>query len=366
MNREYNQLLMIICVLFALGLVMIFSTTSADLLDHNHDEGSYQPLIKQLAFAIAGVFLAWGVAKAGMQNLLNWSPLLLGFFSFLLLLVLLPGVGREVNGAKRWLNLFGMSFQPSEFIKFILPLYVVHAYRMKDYAIDSFKECALLLAPIAVPLGLILLEPNNGTVLLLLGELVALLFIMGVDKRFWVLPLVLVACVAVGAALLLPYVSGRIEVFLHPERDLLGRGHQPYQAKIAVGSGGVFGSGPGNSWQKLSYLPEAQNDYIAAIYAEEFGFAGMLLLIMLLMALVTLMARIIMKIEDRQAFYVCTSVMVVLTAQAFLNLAVVSGLAPSTGLNLPFFSQGGSSLMANLVGIGLLGAAASRKACSSS
>ncbi len=353
MSRPDHPILMIVAVIFALGLIMIFSTTSADLLDHAHDEGIYHPLVKQLTYAAAGILLAWGTCKAGMARWLELSPVLLALFSFLLLLVLLPGIGREVNGAKRWLNLFGTSFQPSEFMKFILPLYVVHAYRAAGYSIKTFRECLKLLAPLAVPIGLILLEPNNGTVLLLMGELTALLFILGLPKRFWVLPLTVIGCIALGAAALLPYFSGRIEVFLHPEKDLLGRGHQPYQAKIAVGSGGFLGSGPGNSWQKLSYLPEAQNDYIAAIFAEEFGFAGIMALILLFMGLAAAMARRIMDIEDRAAFCTCASIMAVLIGQAFLNLAVVSGLAPSTGLNLPFFSQGGSSLMANLVGIGL-------------
>lgn len=345
---------MFVSAIFALGLVMIFSTTTADLLDHERDEGLYQPLFKQISYATVGLLLAWGIAKKGLKSWLKYSPLLLAFITILLVLVLIPGIGREVNGAKRWLSIAGMSLQPSEFLKFIIPLYLVHAFSAKGFIVNSYKECARLLAPVSIPLGLVLLEPNNGTVALILVEIIVLLFVMGVRKRIWAAPIILLVCLGIGATFVLPYVSGRLDVFLHPEKDLLGRGHQPYQAKIAAGSGGLFGKGPGNSWQKLSYLPEAQNDYIAAIYAEEYGFAGVLLLILLFMGLSLSMAQIAMSATDKTVLCVFTGVMTVLSAQAFLNLAVVSGLVPSTGLNLPFFSQGGSSLMANLAGLGLL------------
>jgi cell division protein FtsW len=143
-------------------------------------------------------------------------------------------------------------------------------------------------------------------------------------------------------------------VYLNPELDIRGRGHQPHQAKIAAGSGKLFGKGPGNSWQKLSYLPEAQNDYIAAIFAEEFGFVGMMGLIFLYMLFALLGFTIAYRCEDLGGLYLGVVVTFLVAFQAFLNLGVVSGILPSTGLNLPFFSQGGSSLIANLMGIGLL------------
>ena len=152
----------------------------------------------------------------------------------------------------------------------------------------------------------------------------------------------------------LPYVTARLNVYLHPELDLKGKGHQPYQAKIAAGSGGMLGRGPGNSLQKLSYLPEAQNDYIAAIYAEEFGFMGVIVLLALYSAIAYIGFYAALHAADRAGFYFGGAVLFLICFQAFLNLGVVSGLLPSTGLNLPFFSQGGSSLMANLVGISFL------------
>jgi cell division protein FtsW len=168
------------------------------------------------------------------------------------------------------------------------------------------------------------------------------------------LPMILLMFVGAIAAYQLPYVRGRIEVYLHPELDLKGKGHQPHQAKIAAGSGGFLGRGPGASLQKLTYLPEAQNDYIAAIYAEEFGFAGILLLVLLYMLFSFGGFSIAMRSSTLAGAYIASAITFLIALQAFLNLGVVSGLLPSKGVNLPFFSQGGTSLIANIIGLAVL------------
>lgn len=337
---------------------MIFSTTSGDLVDHAHDSGTHLFLLRQLMYAGEGLLLATVVYLVGWHRWLRWSPLLLLLFTVVLAAIFLPGVGRTVNGARRWLSVAGFSLQPSEFIKYLIPLYLIEAYRRQRYLVDDYKGFLRLTVPLVPALLLIFLEPNNGTVAILLIAIIVLLFLMGVAARYWALPLLLLFATALTAAYTLPYVSSRLEVYWHPERDLLGRGHQPFQAKIAAGSGTLFGKGPGNSWQKLSYLPEAQNDYIAAIFAEEFGFLGIFLLLLLYMAILTLMGYIAILAEDRAALYLMVAILTVIGTQTFLNLAVVSSLAPSMGLNLPFFSQGGSSLMANMAAVGLFFSAA--------
>jgi cell division protein FtsW len=201
---------------------------------------------------------------------------------------------------------------------------------------------------------LILVEPNNGTALVVAMTLVVLCLFIGVPLKYWAMPLCVLAIVGGVFASQLPYVTGRINAYLHPELDLRGKGHQPYQAKIAVGSGGVFGRGPGNSLQKLSYLPEAQNDYIAAIFAEEFGFLGVISLLSLYGMVACIGFYGALHAVDRAGFYLAGTVVFLICFQASMNLGVVSGLLPSTGLNLPFFSQGGSYLLANLMGVGLL------------
>ena len=141
---------------------------------------------------------------------------------------------------------------------------------------------------------------------------------------------------------------------MNPEVDIKGKGHQPFQAKIAAGSGGLFGRGPARSIQKLSYLPEAQNDYIAAIYAEEFGFVGVLALLLTYIWLLSEILRIMLQQKTEEGFLWALSLLYIFGFHFFFNLAVVSGLMPSTGLNLPFFSQGGSSLVANAMALGIL------------
>ncbi|MGA8165458.1 MAG: putative lipid II flippase FtsW [Waddliaceae bacterium] len=346
--------LLFVGVIFVIGLVIIFSTSSAEILDHKLNRSSYEALFKQLAFAVAGGVLGLWIWSLGYRKLLRWSTPLLCFFSLFLLLALIPGIGREVNGSRRWIAVGGFSFQPSEFVKYLLPLSCIQQIVNNRAHSIKFRKFVFLLIPLSLPLVLILLEPNNGTVIVIAATMAALFFVARIPFNYWASPLLALG-VAVGVfASHLPYVSGRLKVYLHPELDIRGKGYQPHQAKIAAGSGRLFGKGPGKSWQKLSFLPEAQNDYIAAIYAEEFGFIGILLLIVLYMLLTFIGFYLANHAEDLEGFYTAVIVTFLLSFQVFLNLGVVSGLLPTTGLNLPFFSQGGSSLIANLSGVGLL------------
>lgn len=347
-------LLIVATTIFALGLVMIFSTTSAEVLDHDLNQSTYQALIKQMCYAISGIALGWGVWSVGYQRILAYSGPLLVLFTFLLLLTLLPGVGREVNGSKRWLNIAGFSLQPSEFVKYIIPAFFIHRFCQFEKEQFFFRDFIKLVGIVAIPMFLILIEPNNGTTAVIAITLAVLFFLIKVPFKYWALPLLIFLTLAGAFAYHLPYVGARVRVYLHPELDLKGKGHQPHQAKIAAGSGKVFGKGPGNSLQKLSYLPEAQNDYIAAIFAEEFGFIGMISLIFLYMLFVYQGFYIAHHSDNLEGFYYAGCVTFLIGFQAFLNLGVVSGLVPSTGLNLPFFSQGGSSLLANIVGLSIL------------
>lgn len=333
---------------------MIFDTSSAEVLDHALNRSTHQALVKQILYACAGLGLAYSVWKVGYKKIIDWSPFLLIFFTFLLLLVLIPGIGREVNGSKRWLSLAGFSFQPSEFVKFLIPAYfTLRLTRINGHEI-SFLEFCKLMGWLCIPVFLILIEPNNGTAGVIVMVMIVMCIVTCIPFKYWALPLLVLLMIGAISAYHLPYVSARLKVYLHPELDIKGKGHQPYQAKIAAGSGQLFGRGPGKSLQKLSYLPEAQNDYIAAIFAEEFGFIGTLILISLYMLMGYIGFYIAYNSTDCAGYYMATALTFLICFQAFMNLGVVSGLLPSTGLNLPFFSQGGSSLMANILGIGVL------------
>ncbi|HEY4831376.1 MAG TPA: putative peptidoglycan glycosyltransferase FtsW [Waddliaceae bacterium] len=355
-TREFPKLCVLISTgaIFAIGLVMIFSTSSAEVLDHDLQKSTHQALFKQMIYACIGGILSLGLWKIGYERVLRASPLLLILFSFLLALALIPGVGREINGSRRWLSLGGMSFQPSEFVKYIVPAFFIQqmlVFRNKKFEFIHFFK---VLAMIGIPLLLILIEPNNGTVAVMILTLVMLFLLTKVPFVYWAIPCVVFITIGGIFAYHLPYVSGRLKVYFNPELDLQGKGHQPHQAKIAAGSGKFLGKGPGHGWQKLSYLPEAQNDYIAAIYAEEFGFLGVMVLVFLYMVFALSGFYISANALDISGFYFSAAITFLISLQAFLNLGVVSGIVPSTGLNLPLFSQGGTSIIANMLGISLL------------
>lgn len=332
---------------------MVFNTTSAEVLDRFLDRSTHYALIKQLLYAVfsfVGAICIWFI---GYQSLVKLSGSLLVGATVLLIVVFLPGIGQQINGAHRWINLFGNSFQPSEFVKFLIPLYFIRSISTEEQPLE-LRPFLKILGKLSIPIGLILMEPDNGTVAIILCAFV-ILFILSKQKAlYWALPLAALFACGVGIASQMPHVSDRIKIYLNPESDLRGKGLQPYQAKIAVGSGNLLGKGFGESLQKLEYLPEARSDYIAAIFAEETGFVGITLLIVLYMGIGFCGFTIAGQAKDAQGFYLAAIITFLICFQAFLNLGVVSGLLPSKGTNLPFFSQGGSSLMANVMALSVL------------
>lgn len=360
MNRASGTLLLCVALLFAMGLVMVFNTTSAEVVSRDLDRSTAHALLKQMLYAVVGLGGAALVWWVGYEKILQKSGPLLLVGTLLLLLVFVPGIGQQINGAYRWISVLGYSFQPSELVKYLIPLYVISVFVKQALTLRSFL---ILLAKIAIPGTLILVEPDNGTVFIIFMALIALFLLAKVKWTYWVLPLlVLIGCGAIAASRM-PHVQGRIQTYLHPERDLKGKGHQPHQAKIAAGSGRIFGKGIGESMQKLEYLPEARSDYIAAIFAEEFGFVGILSLILVYTVLALCGFYLASGVQRQAPFYVVSIFTFLICFQAFLNLGVVCGLLPSKGTNLPFFSQGGSSLLANMMAVCLIVNIAREKRC---
>ena len=330
-----------------LGLIMVFGTTSAELIDVGLTSNVHKTLVKQLAFCLASILMGLCLFYIGLEKLLILIPYCYYSITFLLLLVLIPGIGQMINGARRWIGFGFISFQPSELLKLLMPLYCIN-YCYKN-PITTFKNFFSLSARLLPPLCLVLLEPDNGTVVILVVIMIALFFLMRIPWLYYIVPCLLFVSAGVIYAACLPHVRNRVYIYLHPEKDLQGKGHQPYQAKIAAGSGGLTGKGLGKSFQKFNYLPEARSDYIAAIFAEEFGFIGVLLLICLYFSMMYGGISISVKCFNIQHFYITAILTFLIVFQAFLNLGVVSGLLPSKGTNLPFFSQGGSSLLCNIL-----------------
>lgn len=353
MKKYTLSFLICVAFIFAMGLLMVFNTTAAEVMDRSLDRSTHHALIKQILYALLGGIGAMGVWAIGYHNLLRLSGPLLVLGSIMLVLVFVPGIGQQINGANRWIGIGNISFQPSEFVKVIIPLYYIHFFASHKEHV-GMKVFLRLMASLAIPIGLILIEPDNGTVAIILATLVVLFVLTRLRWVYWALPLLLFVLCGGIVASQMQHVPDRIRIYLHPELDLRGKGHQPYQAKIAAGSGKLFGRGLGESLQKLDYLPEARSDYIAAIYAEEFGFIGMLALILLYMLIGYFGFYLANHASDLQGFYLISILTFLICFQAFLNLGVVSGLLPSKGTNLPFFSQGGSSLFANFLVVCLI------------
>lgn len=361
LDRSLAYILLLAVLLYGFGLVMVFDTSSAAVLDSDSTKSIYGPLFRQIGFGLIGMLAGWTIYRAGYHKVLALAPTLLALCSFLLLLVFVPGIGVTANGARRWISILGVSMQPSECVKYLIPLFFINEVLNKEVTLHEFLR---ILGKIAIPMVLILIEPDNRTTIMIGGTLVVLFALCSIRKRFWMLPLVIgIVGVALFASTV-PYVAARLKVYANPELDLKGKGHQPYQAKIALGSGGMTGRGIGQSLQKLSYLPEAQNDYIVAVLGEETGFLGIAGLMLCYMMLAFLGIKIALSAPDRAGSFVAMAMTFLIALQAFINFGVVSGLLPSTGLNLPFFSQGGSSLIVNFSALGLILSVCQKKSLS--
>lgn len=356
MNRttSISSLFFPVLLLFTTGLIMIFDASSGEIVDLALGKSQFVGFFRQLVWGCVGIVAALIVRGFGWKFFFENSTSLYVTLLIMLVLVFVPLIGISANGARRWIGMHGVFIQPSEFVKIILPAFFISYCSRNPSVFTNFLNFLRLLSLAALSVLLIILEPNNGTAGVIALMIGVLTIVVGIPARFWVIPL----CVAAAALCIFAassgYVQRRIVTYLHPEVDIKGKGHQPYQAKIATGSGGLFGRGPAKSMQKLSYLPEAQNDYIAAIFAEEFGFVGMMLLIGAYIWLLHEIWKIVQRAKASEAFCWGMAIFFLIAFQAFMNLGVVSGLLPSTGLNLPFFSQGGSSLVANCAAMGLL------------
>lgn len=347
-------ILISIALIFSLGLIMVFNTSSAEVLDRSLNKNLNYALLRQIVYACVGCLCAILIWKIGYDHLLHLSFPLLLCGIVLLLVVLVPGLGSARGGAKRWIMMGGFSFQPSELVKYLMPMAYIEYITTRKQGVINFLSFLKIAALLAVPILLIAIEPDNGTAAVMGASLLPLFYLSGIQVKYWAVPVLVLMAICSVAAFQLPYVKARIEVYLHPELDVKGKGHQPHQAKIAAGSGKLFGRGVGASLQKLTYLPEAQNDYIAAIYAEEFGFLGMVFLLFLYLLFAYAGFFIAIEAPNLSAQLLAMVITFLISLQAFLNLGVASGLLPSKGINLPFFSQGGTSLVANITAIALL------------
>jgi cell division protein FtsW len=351
---EYRMLLTATLCLLAGGAVMVYSASSArDLLAGHGDGTAY--LERYVVYGAIGLLAMRVLSRRGLEAVRQATPLLLLVSFAGLLAVLLPGIGVEVNGARRWVGAGSLQFQPSELMKLALVLYAAQLVAAQPRRVRSLRTMASPLLVLAgVALLLVMAEPDLGTGLVIAFSLAALLVAGGIPLRHLALVAGIAAFLVVMFALLEPYRRARLTAFLHPWADAGGSGFQAVQGQIALGSGGLFGVGLGQSVQKVFYLPEAHTDFILAVIGEELGVVGISGVLFLYGMIAWAGLRAAKAATAPYAKLVAAGITSLILGQATLNVFAVLGLAPLTGVPLPFISYGSSNLVVLLAAMGLL------------
>jgi cell division protein FtsW len=351
---EYSLLLTATMCLLAFGVVMVFSASSTTSLLGDSGDSAYY-LKRTALFGIAGLLVMRILAVRGVAVVRALTPALLVVGFVLCVLVLMPGFGVEVNGAKRWIGAGMFQIQPSELLKVALILYGAHLLATRPRMLSGgIGRLAPFLLTVAAACALVVVEPDLGTAMVVCFASAALLLIAGARPRdVGLLAVGLVVMVAL-AVMIEPYRMQRLTGFIDPAADPTGSGFQVIQAKIAIGSGGIFGTGLGEGIQKAFYLPEAHTDMIAAVIGEELGFVGIAALVGLYGLFGYAGLQIARRARDRYGKLLATGLTSLVCAQAVINLCAVLGLAPLTGVPLPFVSYGNSSMLVLLAAVGLL------------
>lgn len=342
----------VMLVLLSIGLIMVLSASGMVAEQVNGDK--YHFFKRQVIFALGGAVAMWGAALLPREILYKMQyPALLA--ALLLLLITLSPIAPSINGAKRWIPLGFFSLQPMEFVKIALALYLAYFMSTKQDLVKTFSRGVV--PPFAVTFlfcFLLLLQPDFGSAMVLMG----ILFFMCIAGGTRLAYLGIALCGVLGAAATLaitsPYRMRRLLAFMDPFQDAHNTGYQLVQSLLAIGSGDLFGVGIGASRQKMFYLPEAHNDFIMAVLAEETGFLGMTCVMLLFAFLFWRCYKIIMgqsNLRDRLSAFGITSILAI---GSCMNLAVVMGVAPPKGVPMPLMSYGGSNLLATMTCIGLL------------
>ena len=338
--------------ILGIGLVMVLSASGIVAEQANGDK--YHFFRKQLAFAAAGGLALWGAALMPREWLYRLQyPAL--FVALLLLLITLSPLAPPINGARRWIRIGFISIQPMEFVKVALALYLAYFMSSKRDLVRTFSRGVI--PPFAVTglfCFLLLLQPDFGSAVVV----AAILFFMciaGGTRFIYIFFSVALACAgAMALAIAEPYRLRRLLAFLDPFEDAQNTGYQLVQSLLAIGSGSFFGVGIGASRQKMFYLPEAHNDFIMAVLAEEMGFFGVTVVMALFALLFWRCYRIIMGQENLRDRYTAFAMTLILIIGAVMNLAVIMGVAPPKGVPMPLMSYGGSNLVATMLCVGLL------------
>jgi len=346
-------LLAVVAALVGIGLVMVFSASSATAWADYGDVAYYAK--RQFIWLIVGLACAYGAYRMDYQLLKKAAPFLLVGATLGLLFVFVPHIGVGANGGRRWIGFSAISFQPSEFAKLAVVVYLSAVLAARSDRIGSLVKG---LFPLCVPVGimavLILKEPDMGTASLLVFVAFTMFFAAGARILHLVAILTVTVPFAVLTVLASPYKRARVFAFLDPWKDAQNTGFHIVQSLLALGSGGILGVGLGASRAKFFYLPEQYTDFIFSVLGEELGLIGALSVVILFIVLAYRGVRIAIASPDRFGFFLTIGCTAMIVIQAFVNIGVVTSSWPVTGVPLPFISFGGSSLIVNLVAVALI------------
>lgn len=346
-------LLIVTFSLLAVGMTMVYSA-SAIWAEYKFDD-SFFFAKRQMLFAVIGIIAMFFIMNVDYWTWRTWSKVILITCFVLLVLVLIPGIGNVRNGSRSWIGVGAFSVQPSEFMKLAMIAFLAKFLSEKQKLITSFKSGLLpSLGLVFTAFGLIMLQPDLGTGTVMVGTCVVMIFISGARISHFVYLGLLGVAGFVGLIASAPYRMDRITSFLDPWKDPLGTGFQMIQSLYAIGPGGLFGLGLGESRQKFFYLPEPQTDFIFAIIAEELGFIGGSFVLILFSLLLWRGIRVALGAPDLYGTLLATGIIAMIAIQVMINIGVVTGLMPVTGITLPFLSYGGSSLTLMLMAVGVL------------
>ena len=351
---EYTFLVTVTFALIAIGVVMVLSASWANAF-FGENQDSYYYLKRELIFVAIGLVCMFGLARYNYRHLRKAAPAMMLFSLGLLVLVFLPGFGVSAKGATRWLGFGLASFQPSEFAKLAIILYVATVIYARPQLLSSLKRMAIpVLALPMLACILILVQPDMGTAIAIVAAVTGILLVGGIRLRD--LSVLAVVAGAAGSVFIYiePYRLDRLTAFINPWADASESGFQIIQSLVALGSGGLFGVGVGESIQKFNYLPEAHTDMILSIIGEELGLVGIMVVAIAYVAFAYIGYRIALNCCDLFGKYLAAGITTLLVSQASINFCAVMGLLPLTGIPLPMISYGGSSLVVILSSIGIL------------
>ena len=349
-KEEEKAFFSIAFFILTIGLVMVYSSSYIFAVE-NYGKSSYF-FIRQLTNTLIGIMVFTFVSVTKFKFWIKYSEKIHLFAFCLILLTFLPGIGISIKGSNRWINLFVFQFQPGEFLKYSTVLMATNFFvNFETFSVEKILKSLLILF---APIFILALQPDFGTFVICFGLIIFCCFLSSFPRKIFYGLFTFSGILGAIILTMADYRVKRMLTFLDPWKDPKSSGFQIIQSYLAFSNGGFFGLGIGNSNEKLLYLPEAHNDFIFSVLGEELGFVGVLIVVALYASLIFYGFKISLKVKVTTAQILVAGIIFLIGLQAMFNMGVVLGLLPTKGLNLPFISYGGSSLICNFLGLGLI------------